>query len=105
MSKNADVEVTQKGATIEVTAKIPALRPRKGVEPIRYDFIDARSAAVAEYGAAQVGSLISPSVVLENRPRTNILSGSWTFEFVVPKVPTRKPRTRRPRTTKTKTTE
>ena len=113
MNKNAKVTVKKEGGTIVVTAKIPSLQPRKGVEPVRYDLTDARAAAIDKYGK-NVGSLTSsPSVVLENRPRTNVLAGSWTFEWVTSTVPTRstkpasrssKPRTRTRRTRNTSTT-
>jgi hypothetical protein len=103
MSKNATVTVTKNKGAIEVSAAIPALRPRKGIEPIRYDLTDAHAAAVAEFGADRVGSLISPSIVLENRPRTNVLEGRWIFEYVTLEVPVRRPTTRRPRSTRTKT--
>lgn len=111
-NKKAEVTVTKQKNTIVVNATIPSLNPRKGVEPIRFDLTDARNAATAEYGD-RVGSLSGPSVVLENRPRTNNLSGTWVFNYETP-VPTTASNTttttrttrstRRNRRTKTQTT-
>lgn len=81
MNKNTKVTVSKAGNTVIVAVELPQLDHRKGIVPERYDFTHARAAAIEEYGSEVIGQLASPSIVLENRARTNRLKGRWVFEY------------------------
>ena len=70
---------------IVVKVKIPEYKPRKGVDHIRYDVVNARIAAVDKYGEGDVGQLTSdsPNPVLENKIRASgvTLEGEWHFSI------------------------
>jgi len=112
MSKQAKVKIQQQKNSVTVEAEIPALDPRKGITPIRYDVTDAEAAVQlwATKKGVDVGGLISDSTVLENRPRTNRLHGTWTFKInravtiEIPKTNSRA-QTRKRRTTSSRTTK
>ena len=84
MNNQIKINVTKesKTNTISVEAEIPEMNPRKGIDHIRYDVVNAREAAVEKYGR-DVGNLttFSTNPVLENIPRENgnILKGRWLF--------------------------
>ncbi len=106
MSKQAKVNIAQERTTVTVEAEIPALDPRKGIEPIRYDVTDATEAVQlwAERRGIEIGGLVSNSTVLENRPRTNRLHGTWTFAIKDPTpAPTPRGKTRKRRSTPSRT--
>ena len=107
--------VTKKTETISVTAEIPEMNPRKGIEHIRYDVVNARQSAVDKYGD-DVGQLTSdsPNPVLENKIRAsgNTLEGEWHFSIQrvqpptpTPSLKTRTRTSRARRSQKNKTTE
>ena len=108
-NKNVKITVTKERDAITVSATIPKMNPRKEINFIRYDVVDAQRAAIAEYGHL-VGPLRTwaPNPVLENKNRAsgNMLEGTWVFEINQPDTtaPNRKPSRRRTRT-KTTTSE
>jgi len=92
----ADITFDESGGnTIKMTVSIPAQNPRKRVPPLIFNVNDALTVATNKYGARVVE--VNGSDVLENRPRTNVLNGTYLIELV----PSRK-KTTRPRRTKTK---
>ena len=108
-NKNVKITVTKEKDAITVNATIPEMNPRKEINFIRYDVVDAQRDAIAEYGQL-VGPLRTwaPNPVLENKNRAsgNTLEGTWVFEINQPDTtaPNRKPSRRRTRT-KTTTSE
>ena len=83
-NEHIKITVTKESEAVSVTAEIPEMNPRKGIEHIRYDVVNARQSAVDKYGN-DVGNLttFSKNPVLENRPRENgtVLKGKWLFEL------------------------
>ena len=69
-NEHIKITVTKESEAISVTAEIPEMNPRKGIEHIRYDVVNARQSAVDKYGDS-VGNLTStsPNPVLENKLR------------------------------------
>ena len=115
-NKNIKVTVTKEENLILVRAEIPEMNPRKGIDHIRYDVVNARQSAVEEYGDS-VGNLTgtSPNPVLENKLRSSPpeLVGTWMFttttkenKFENTKTTSTRARTRKStrRRTNTKTT-
>jgi len=115
-NKNVKITVTREKDFISVSAEIPEMNPRKGIDHIRYDVVNARQSAVEKYGDS-VGNLTdtSPNPVLENKLRSSPpkLVGTWIFatkgvlegkRFASMKTVPTKTRTRKTSRRRTKTT-
>ena len=103
------VERNLKENTIEVSAQIPEMNPRKGINYIRYDSTNAYQDAYEKYGdlvGAHRSDLPCPVLDNKNRPIGNVLEGVWVFESLLnlKEIPATTKKTSR-RRTRTKTTK
>ncbi len=98
LEKYATVTYSKTGGRITLQVTLPPENPRKKIPPMVFDVHDAVRLATDKYNLKNAKPVSGPQ--LENRPRTNLLKGTYVVEDETPPKPT-KTTTRRTRTKKT----